>query len=169
MDRSNQLEHVRPRYYHGYDHKSYRSEHPCRSEKLSVSLPGDLASRIDELAELDGISRSALIQEAARSTCISELSWREADRRAKIDDSAGGLRRDRGVWGADGAAGNRVSRRLRGESASEPPATEGPSARGNRGQSSSDSSVGVKWIKPRQDTPRPSNCFALIAMARRGS
>ena len=86
-------------------------------EKLSVSLPGSLANRIDELAQAEGISRSALIQEAAAQYVASrDAVAREASRRKAVDASLEGFDQIAAVWGADERAGVQYLADVRGES-----------------------------------------------------
>ena len=100
-------------------------------EKLSVSLPGGLASRIDELAEFDGVSRSALIQEAAAQYVASrDAAVREAGRRAKVDVALAGFDEIAAAWGADDRTGVEYLADVRGESEGECPTVEEATARG---------------------------------------
>ena len=100
-------------------------------EKLSVSLPGGLASRIDELAELDGVTRSALIQEAAAQYVASrDAAVREAGRRAKVDDALASLEEVAARWGADDRAGIEYLADVRGESVDDSPKGEVGDTRG---------------------------------------
>jgi predicted transcriptional regulator len=86
-------------------------------EKLSVSLPGPLVSRIDEFAEQDGISRSALIQEAAAQYVASrDAAVRDASRRADIDGALAGFDEIAESWGADERSGVEYLAEVRGES-----------------------------------------------------
>ena len=100
-------------------------------EKLSVSLPDVLAGRIDELAELDGVSRSAVIQEAAAQYVASrDAAVREVRRRAGVDDALAGFDEIAASWGADDRSGIEYLADVRGESAAGWPAGEAGGARG---------------------------------------
>lgn len=100
-------------------------------EKLSVSLPGPLASRIDEYAEQDGISRSALIQEAAAQyVAARDAAAREASRRADIDGALADFDEIAESWGVDERSGLEYLAEVRGESGGEPRSDEGASSRG---------------------------------------
>ena len=100
-------------------------------EKLSVSLPGGLANRIDELAQLDGVSRSALIQEAAAQYVASrDAAVREAGRRAKVDEALAGFDEIAAAWGADDRTGVEYLADVRGESEGESPAGRADEPRG---------------------------------------
>ncbi|NTU71937.1 MAG: ribbon-helix-helix protein, CopG family [Coriobacteriia bacterium] len=86
-------------------------------EKLSVSLPDVLAGRIDELAELDGVSRSAVIQEAAAQYVASrDAAAREIGRRVKVDEALAAFDAIASNWGADTHAGIEYLADVRGES-----------------------------------------------------
>jgi len=75
-------------------------------EKLSVSLPAALAARIDQVAEEAGISRSALIQEAAAEYVASrEAVDAERARRGQVDAALSGFEEIAAAWGADDRAG----------------------------------------------------------------
>ena len=87
-------------------------------EKLSVSLPNQLAARIDELAERDGVSRSALIQEAAAQYVASrDTAAQEAARRASVDAALTGFDEVAAGWGTDVRLGVEYLDDVRGESA----------------------------------------------------
>ena len=76
------------------------------SEKLSVSLPAQLAARIDALAGEAGISRSALIQEAAAQYVASrDAVVAESIRRAQVDAALTGFDEIAAAWGADQRTG----------------------------------------------------------------
>ena len=86
-------------------------------EKLSVSLPYQLAARIDELAELDGVSRSALIQEAAGQYVASrEAAAQAAARRGSVDAALAGFDDIAARWGDDVRSGVEYLDDVRGES-----------------------------------------------------
>jgi predicted transcriptional regulator len=75
-------------------------------EKLSVSLPPQLAARIDALAEEAGVSRSALIQEAAaRYVASRDAADAETTRRAQVDAALAGFDGVAAAWGADKRSG----------------------------------------------------------------
>jgi predicted transcriptional regulator len=94
-------------------------------EKLSVSLPGPLASRIDELAEQDGISRSALVQEAAAQYVASrDAAVREAGRRTAVNDALANFDEIAASWGADSRSGVEYLADVRGDSGGETPADD---------------------------------------------
>jgi predicted transcriptional regulator len=94
-------------------------------EKLSVSLPGPLASRIDELAEQDGISRSALIQEAAAQYVASrDAAVREARRRTAVDEALTSFDEIAASWGADDRLGVEYLADVRGDTDGVSPADD---------------------------------------------
>jgi predicted transcriptional regulator len=122
---------VRPAYYYEYDQNSYQLGAAVAVEKLSVSLPGPLASRIDELAEQDGISRSALIQEAAAQYVASrDAAVREARRRTAVDDALTSFDEIAASWGDDDCSGVEYLADVRGDTDGVSPADDAADPRG---------------------------------------
>lgn len=77
-----------------------------RVEKLSISLPKELAAQIDELAEKSGVSRSTIIREAAAHYVTARQEEAEAERRHNsIEEALAGFDEVASVWGADDRQG----------------------------------------------------------------
>lgn len=75
-------------------------------EKLSISLPDELARQLDDLAEEDGVSRSSLIREATARYVASRASDAEANRRrVGVDHAIAGFDEVALLWGEDERAG----------------------------------------------------------------
>ena len=75
-------------------------------EKLSISLPQDLARRLDELAEEAGVSRSSLVQEATARFIASKAADAEATRRRNgVAAALAGFDEVATSWGEDGRPG----------------------------------------------------------------
>jgi predicted transcriptional regulator len=71
-------------------------------EKISISLPQELAQRLDELAKESGVSRSSLVQEAVARYVASRTADAEAERRhASVDRAIAGLDEVASAWGED--------------------------------------------------------------------
>lgn len=88
------------------------------AEKLSISLPEDLAARIDALAATDGVSRSFLIQEAAAHYVASrDATQRDAQRRSAVGEALADFDRIAEQWGEDDRQGIEYLDDIRGESA----------------------------------------------------
>lgn len=91
-------------------------------EKLSISLPAPLAGRIDALAEEAGISRSALIQEAAAEYVASrDAVDAERARRGQVGAALTGFDEIADAWGADDRPGLQYLDDLREGAGAEPP------------------------------------------------
>lgn len=87
------------------------------SEKVSISLPEELARRIDTLARSDDVSRSFIIQEAAvRYVAARESTERDQGRRASVDTARAGFDEIAQLWGADECAGTQYLDDVRVES-----------------------------------------------------
>lgn len=87
------------------------------AEKFSISLPRDLAERIDSLAEQDSVSRSFIIQEAAaRYVARRDSTEREQAHRASVDDARAGFDRIAQLWGADDRRGVQYLDEVRAQS-----------------------------------------------------
>ena len=83
-------------------------------EKFSISLPEDLVAALDEIAEEDGLTRSALIREATASYVTQRtLAEREQERRTRIDAAIAGFRRVAEQWGPDERTAAEVLREFR--------------------------------------------------------
>jgi predicted transcriptional regulator len=72
------------------------------ANKFSISLPADLAAELEALAEQDGVSRSAVIQEAsARYVADRNSSKEDQLRRVSVDAALAGFDEIATAWGAD--------------------------------------------------------------------
>lgn len=61
-------------------------------EKFSISLPEDLVSSVDEIAEAEGLTRSAIIREATTDYVVKRRSAEYAEaRRQRIDEAIRGF------------------------------------------------------------------------------
>jgi len=87
-------------------------------EKFSISLPKELVSDVDALADADGLTRSALIREATVAYVAERNSAEfEAKRRTRIDDALAGLEVVAAGWGDDEHSGLEYLSEIRGEGA----------------------------------------------------
>lgn len=89
-------------------------------DKFSISLPEALLAELDDLADADGLTRSAVIREAAAdyvATRKAELGARR--RRERVGRAIGGFRAISEQWGDDRQPGVQYIRDLRAESACE--------------------------------------------------
>lgn len=85
-------------------------------DKFSISLPEDLASDIEQIAHADGLSRSAVIREAAASYVASRKSAaRDRVRRERIDSALASFEEVASSWGEDPLTSLAHLRRLRAE------------------------------------------------------
>lgn len=85
-------------------------------DKFSISLPEDLASDIEQIAHADGLSRSAVIREAAATYVASRKSAaRDRARRERIDSALAGFEEVASSWGEDPLNSRAHLRRLRAE------------------------------------------------------
>jgi len=89
-------------------------------DKFSISLPEELVADVDELAQLDGLTRSAIIREAT-TDYVSKRKHAtfESERRARIDEALEGFRQISGDWGSDERTTTELLREIRGESESD--------------------------------------------------
>lgn len=91
-------------------------------DKFSVSLPGSLTRDIDEIASSEGLTRSAVIREAAAAYVASRKSAEhEQARRDRIDEALAGFEEVSAGWGADERTSLDHLRELRGELDQPPP------------------------------------------------
>lgn len=85
-------------------------------EKVSISLPRELAAQIDEVAQADGVTRSQLIAEAAASYITRRRRVAEEDaRRESIDRALIGLDELASRWGDDELPGVVYLHEVRGD------------------------------------------------------
>lgn len=85
-------------------------------EKLSVSLPEELVSDLDELAAADASSRSAVIREAAAEYVTRRTAAaRERERRDRVGRAIEGFERLASEWGPDERTATELVREIRGE------------------------------------------------------
>ena len=71
-------------------------------EKLSISLPRELALQLDQLAHEVGVSRSSLVREATERYVASRAADAEAERRrARVDSAVAGFDEVALAWGED--------------------------------------------------------------------
>ncbi len=85
-------------------------------DKFSISLPQDLANDIEQIADADGLSRSAVIREAAATYVASrKAAARDRVRRERIDSALAGFEEVASSWGEDGLTSLEHLRRLRAE------------------------------------------------------
>lgn len=93
-------------------------------DKFSISLPGDLLAELDDLAEADGLTRSAIIREAAADYVATRKSEEySAQRRERVDRAIGGFRGVSERWGRDERSGVQYLHDLRGETTRDDPET----------------------------------------------
>lgn len=94
-------------------------------EKFSVSLPEDLVRDLDEIAAVDGLTRSAVIREVAAEYVAARKSGEyEAARRARVDCAIAGFDDIAATWGEDDESGLHRLRQLRREATGAEPADE---------------------------------------------
>ncbi|MDO9108861.1 MAG: ribbon-helix-helix protein, CopG family [Coriobacteriia bacterium] len=87
-------------------------------EKFSISLPEELVSDLDALADANGLTRSAMIREATATYVVQRKSAQfEAKRRTRIDDALAGLDVVASQWGDDDHSGLEYLSEIRGEGA----------------------------------------------------
>jgi predicted transcriptional regulator len=85
-------------------------------DKLSVSLPSELVAALDELARVDGATRSAIIREATASYVAGRRSAHyESARRDRIDAALAGFDEIAQSWGEDDRSGLDYLAEARGE------------------------------------------------------
>lgn len=85
-------------------------------DKFSVSLPGSLTRDIDEIASSEGLTRSAVIREAAAAYVASRKSADyEQARRERIDEALAGFEEVAAGWGDDRRTSLDYLRELRGD------------------------------------------------------
>ena len=85
------------------------------SERITITLPGDLVGEIDGIAAETGVSRSSVIREAsARYVAERERSATDARRKAAVDDTLAVLERIRELPPLDERPVLEILRELRG-------------------------------------------------------
>jgi predicted transcriptional regulator len=86
-------------------------------EKFSISLPEELLVELDRIADAEGLTRSALIREAAASYVAGvDARRREDARRRAVTAAIEGFDQLADDWGADDAPGLDLLDAVRGES-----------------------------------------------------
>lgn len=94
-------------------------------DKFSISLPEDLLAQVDELAAADGLTRSAIIREAAADYVATRKSEQyAARRRERVDRAIVGFRGIAQRWGGDDRSGTQYLRDLRSELEGDPVAAK---------------------------------------------
>lgn len=89
-------------------------------DKFSISLPEELVADVDELARIDGLTRSAIIREATVGYVTKRKHARfEAERRTRIDSAIEGFQQVSDEWGADERTATELLREIRSEPVSE--------------------------------------------------
>lgn len=85
-------------------------------EKFSISLPQDLVSEIDALADADGVTRSGFVREVMSEYVTKRHSdaWLE-ERRERIGRAIEGMRKMREEWGPDEKTGLEYLHEIREE------------------------------------------------------
>jgi predicted transcriptional regulator len=100
-------------------------------DKFSISLPEDLLTEVDQIARADGVSRSAVIREAAAAYVNTRISAAyEAERGRRIDEALKGFDEVAAAWGADERSSLDLLRELRDEGGADEPLRENGHARG---------------------------------------
>lgn len=100
-------------------------------DKFSISLPEDLLTEVDQIARADGVSRSAVIREAAAAYVSTRVSAaHELERSRRIDEALAGFDEVAGAWGADERSSLDLLRELRGDGGADEPVSENGCARG---------------------------------------
>ena len=95
-------------------------------EKLSISLPDDLARRLNDLAAEDGVTRSSLVREATARYVASRASEAEtARRRAGVDAAVAGFDEVAALWGDDERPGVAYLADVRAAAPTEPEDSDG--------------------------------------------
>lgn len=85
-------------------------------EKFSISLPRDLTEELDDLARARGVTRSALIREAAAEYVTSrESAARETERKRRVARSLAGFDAIAASWGAEERSAAELLAEIRGE------------------------------------------------------
>lgn len=86
-------------------------------DKLSISLPQELLAEVDELAQAENLTRSAVIREGVAAYVAGRKSARrQQERRKRVDDALAGLDLIAQEWGADERDSLDYLREIRGES-----------------------------------------------------
>ncbi len=89
-------------------------------DKFSISLPEELVADVDELAELDGLTRSAIIREATVGYVAKRKHASfEAARRTRVDAAIEGFRQISDEWGPDERTAADLLREIRDQAAAE--------------------------------------------------
>ncbi len=86
-------------------------------EKFSISLPEEVVAGIDQLADADGVTRSALIREATAEYIARRASAEYAEKRAqRLDAVIDGFEAIAADWGPDERTAADLVREIREES-----------------------------------------------------
>jgi predicted transcriptional regulator len=86
-------------------------------DKFSISLPEELVAELDRIANAEGLTRSALIREAAASYVAGvDARRREDARKRDVSAAIEGFDLLAADWGADDATGLDLLEAVRGES-----------------------------------------------------
>jgi predicted transcriptional regulator len=95
-------------------------------DKFSISLPEELASEVDAIAEADGLSRSAVIREATADYVAARRSADyEARRRETVDRAIAGFEDMARRWTGDSKRGLTYLDEIRAESLGPAPDEDG--------------------------------------------
>lgn len=99
-------------------------------DKFSISLPEELVAEVDEIARLDGLTRSAVIREAMTAYVAERRSAQyEQTRRDRVAKAIESFDAIAAEWGADERSGADYLAELRGESESAAESRRGDDAR----------------------------------------
>ncbi len=98
--------------------------------KFSISLPEELVADVDEIASDEGLTRSAVIREAAsRYVAARRTAQYERQRRERMDEALRGLEDIAASWGEDDRSGAEYLREIRGDSHGTRAPEDGPRSR----------------------------------------
>jgi len=85
-------------------------------DKFSISLPEDLVADLDEIAQADGSTRSAVIREAAAEyVAVRRSAAYEDTRRRRVSAAIEGFDRIAAEWGEDTSTSLDLLLQVRGE------------------------------------------------------
>ncbi len=90
-------------------------------DKFSVSLPQDLADSLEEIAREEGVSRSAVVREAALTYVAARAAAAQAaERERRVASAFDAFERIARTWGDDARSGLDYLAEMRGEPIAEP-------------------------------------------------
>ncbi len=90
-------------------------------DKFSVSLPQDLADSLEEIAREEGVSRSAVVREAASTYVAARAAAAQAaERERRVASAFDAFERIARTWGDDARSGLDYLAEMRGEPIAEP-------------------------------------------------